>query len=498
VWDKEFFGETLVWRSKGMKMKHLLGGFVACLGLTAAAYAGPFGLTTLSDETQECVDCHKKENPGLYQQWGSSKHYGANVGCYECHMADRSDPDAMKHYGHTISVIVSPKDCARCHESEVEEFLGSHHAKASRILGSLDNVLAEVVEGNRDFKTQGLPDGMSALLANGCTQCHGSQVIVLPDGSLDASGWPNSGIGRRNPDGTEGSCTACHSRHSFSAAQARQPENCGKCHLGPDHPQKEIYEESKHGIAYSANKDKMNLNSPKWVVGEDYWAAPTCATCHMSATRDQPITHDVGMRISWNNRPPLSVRPEVSDAKLGLPGANVPWQTRRQNMQDVCTTCHNQGWVDNFYTQYDALVELYNTKFGGPAKELYGLAKPLRAVQMNFANPIDWSYWEIWHHQGRRARHGASMLGPDYTHWHGLYDVAQEFYMHMVPELKELIENGKASGDPAKVEAADKLEAKLNEVLESSNHSWFIGKMDPEEAARRKKAREEFKARYKK
>ena len=26
-------------------------------------------------------------------------------------------------------------------------------------------------------------------------------------------------------------------------AQARQPETCGKCHLGPDHPQKEIYEE---------------------------------------------------------------------------------------------------------------------------------------------------------------------------------------------------------------------------------------------------------------
>ena len=75
-------------------------------------------------------------------------------------------------------------------------------------------------------------------------------------------------------------CTACHQRHAFSAEQARRPENCGKCHLGPDHPQKEIYEESKHGIAFFANVDAMNLDSPKWIVGEDYTAAPTCATCH--------------------------------------------------------------------------------------------------------------------------------------------------------------------------------------------------------------------------
>ena len=32
----------------------------------------------------------------------------------------------------------------------MQEFVGSHHAKAGRILGSLDNVLAEVVEGNRE------------------------------------------------------------------------------------------------------------------------------------------------------------------------------------------------------------------------------------------------------------------------------------------------------------------------------------------------------------
>mgnify|MGYP001827450268 CR=1 FL=1 len=51
----------------------------------------------MSNETRECVKCHKKHNPGIVQQWGSSKHYGANVGCYECHAADKKDPDAYIH-----------------------------------------------------------------------------------------------------------------------------------------------------------------------------------------------------------------------------------------------------------------------------------------------------------------------------------------------------------------------------------------------------------------
>ena len=265
--------------------------------------AQAIGLRELSRQSKECVDCHRKESPGLYQQWGSSKHYRGNVGCYECHMANEDDPDAIRHYDTNISVIVSPKDCARCHPKEVEEFAGSHHSKGGRIIGSLDNVLAEVVEGNRGMKTMGFPEGVSAAAVNGCWQCHGSQIKVLPDGTLDPATWPNSGIGRINPDGSEGACNACHTRHAFSVAQARHPDTCGKCHMGPDHPQKEIYEESKHGIAFFSNEDAMNLHSEKWIVGEDYFDAPTCATCHMSATKNQEVTHDIGMRISWNNRP---------------------------------------------------------------------------------------------------------------------------------------------------------------------------------------------------
>jgi hypothetical protein len=472
----------------------LLVALALCLSASPAT-AQAIGLREISDATAECVSCHKKESPSLYQQWGASKHYRGNVGCFECHMAQPDDPDAFRHYDRTISVIVSPNDCARCHSKEVEEFSGSHHSKAGRILGSLDNVLAEVVEGNKGLKTEGFPEGVSPAAVSGCWQCHGSQVKVLAGGKLDPATWPNTGIGRINPDGSEGSCSACHSRHTFSVAQARRPENCGKCHMGPDHPQIEIYEESKHGVAFQANVAAMNLDSNKWIVGEDYSAAPTCATCHMSETRNQPVSHDIGMRISWNNRPVVSIRPEDSDAKMGLPGADVPWQQRRHNMKDVCLSCHNSVWVDNFYIQYDGLVEMYNEKYAKPGKALYELAKPLlRPVA--FANKIDFIWFELWHHEGRRARHAASMMGPDYTHWHGTYDLAKNFYSEYVPELEELAEENLHDDDPERVAAAQALLVKLDEILRTDDHKWFLGLMDPAEAARRAEQQAEFKQRY--
>ncbi len=474
-------------------IKHLTL-FIAALLAPLLAPAG-FTLKETSPQSAACVACHKKESAVIYEQWGGSKHFRANVGCFECHTANEKDPDAYDHYGQFIATIVSPKDCARCHEKEVQEFNDSHHAKGARILGSLDNTLAEVVEGNRGFKTSAFPDGVSAAAVNGCWQCHGGEVKVLKSGRLDPATWPNTGIGRINPDGSEGSCTACHSRHAFSAAQARTPDTCGKCHMGPDHPQIEIYNESKHGIAYHANVNKMALDNPKWIVGEDYSAAPTCATCHMSATKDQPVTHDVGLRISWNNRPEISIRPEVGDAKLGLPGANIPWEKRRANMQNVCINCHNANYVSAFYQQYDGLIDLYHGKFAEPGLALYKAVKPLLPGPQ-FSNPVDFTWYEIWHHEGRRARHGVSMMGPDYTHWHGTYEVAKHFYSKYIPELQEVVEKNKDSSDPAKKEAAAKLHKLLEDTLNSDNHKWYLGKMSPEEKARREAQVKEFQKRY--
>ena len=46
-------------------------------------------------------------------------------------------------------------------------------------------------------------------------------------------------------------------------------------------------------------------------------------------------------------------------------------------MKDVCINCHNEKYVDNFYIQYDSLIDLYNEKFARPGLALMALAKPL-------------------------------------------------------------------------------------------------------------------------
>lgn len=403
-----------------------------------------------SGPSQGCVKCHEQKTPTIVAQWAESKHAQLGVSCYECHRAAEGDPDAFRHEGALIATIVTPKDCGGCHKEIAEEFAHSHHAKAASFIGSLDNVLGEVVEGK-----------LAAV--NGCWQCHGSTVAlqkgadgtVLRDKAgkpmIDPATWPNTGIGRVNLDGSTGTCSACHSRHAFQRAMARQPEVCGKCHMGPDHPQMEIYEESKHGIAYRTRQDEMNLKSEKWVVGVDYSAAPTCATCHMSATRGMPVTHDVGARISWTLRPVVSKKLEK-------------WEKRREAMMDVCQGCHAPDFVAAFYKSYDDTVDLWNTKFAQPAQALMAALKEAGKITPTpFDEELEWHFYRLWHHEGRRARMGASMQGPDYTQWHGFFEVAENFYTKFLPGAREL-----AKGVPA-------AERVLGEIDADPRHGWRKG-----------------------
>jgi len=81
-------------------------------------------------ETETCEGCHRLSSPALYQQWAESKHQESDVGCSDCHTADEKDPDAFKHEGAWIATIVSPADCAECHEEEAEQFASSRHSRA--------------------------------------------------------------------------------------------------------------------------------------------------------------------------------------------------------------------------------------------------------------------------------------------------------------------------------------------------------------------------------
>jgi len=363
----------------------------------------------------KCMTCHKELSIGLYNQWYESKHAFHKVTCIDCHGADKSETDAFLHEGSYIATLVTPKDCGKCHTKEAQEVENSYHATAGMILDSQDAYLAHVAGGQ-------------PVAIAGCESCHGAKVKIDPKSSnkLSADSWPNSGIGRINPDGSRGSCNACHTRHAFAKAQARQPEACSKCHLGPDHPQKEVYEESKHGNAYYTHIDDMNLKSDTWVVGIDYFEANTCATCHISATKKQAATHDVGQRIAWTLRPIISEKKD-------------DWEKKRRNMKDVCSACHTRKFVDGHFYQFDAMVTLYDEKFAKPAWDIINIVKKKNLLEnkASFSNKIEWTFWELWHHEGRRARHGAAMMGPDYTWWHGIYEVAQHFYFKFLPEARQ-------------------------------------------------------------
>ncbi|MFH1374161.1 MAG: multiheme c-type cytochrome [bacterium] len=417
-------------------MKRIAGILLLMLSFASLAYADT--APTVAQVAGKCMTCHKEKSPGLYQQWFMSQHAMHKVTCIDCHGAQQGDKDGYMHEGALIATLVTPKDCGACHEKERMEVENSYHAHAGEILESADAYLAHVAGGE-------------PVAITGCESCHGGKVQIDPGSPnmLSRKSWPNSGIGRLNPDGSKGSCNACHTRHSFSIAQARKPEACSKCHLGPDHPQKEVYEESKHGNAYYSHIDKMNIDSDRWVVGIDYFEAPTCATCHLSATTSTAVTHDVGDRISWTLRPPVSKHKDN-------------WQVKRANMKTVCNTCHSSSFPDGHYYQFDALVKLYNEKFAKPAGEIMKIVKERKLMKSPaaFGNKIEWVYWELWHHEGRRARHGAAMMGPDYTWWHGIYDVAQHFYFKLLPEAHKF-------NDPELNAYLDKL------IHDDPMHAWI-------------------------
>ena len=382
----------------------------------------------VSPAGQQCLNCHSSTTPGVVQQWRGSAHAKKNVDCYSCHQASAGDPATFDHYGQRIAVIVSPKYCARCHAQEVEQFDKSHHAKGAQFIGSLDNFLGEIIEG-----------GPAAV--NGCRQCHGSEVKYLGEGKFDADTWPNSGIGRVNPDGSRGTCAACHGRHAFSSAQARQPENCGKCHMGPDHPQIEIYNESKHGIQFRANIAKMNLESRSWVVGKDYSAAPTCATCHMSGFGGAvENTHDVGARLYWELQPPVSVPQWKGPGEVDIVLQRVPDKAQaekgRAEMKKVCYQCHSRQWSDNYLAEFDKVVSDYNMLFARVDKMLQdAYQEGLVSKEFPLDETPEIMHYLIWHHDGRRWRMGASMMGPDWTHWNGAVDAIMNKLGAMMNDL---------------------------------------------------------------
>jgi predicted heme/steroid binding protein len=363
-----------------------------------------------------CLACHGTENPGLVADWKSSVHASVGVDCYICHRAEEAIGLASKNHldydSNPVAVVVSPRTCAGCHPEEATQYAASKHANTLEIIWKVDHWLR---------------DGMNSTVerTTGCYACHGT-VVEIAEGRPKPGTWPNVGVGRKNPDGSLGSCSSCHTRHKFSVVEARKPEACDQCHLGPDHPQIEIYNESKHGTIYHAEGDRWQWSPDdrQWKAGRDF-RAPTCAACHMSGTGDLERSHDVTERLSWETQAALTVRP--ADFKP-FP-AESDWKTERNKMKSVCLQCHSPVWADDHFSNFDRVIEHYNEDYYTPAKDrvesLYEAG--LLSRETYFDEPLEWEFYELWHHEGRRARMGTAMMAPDYAWWHGFYELKHRF-----------------------------------------------------------------------
>ncbi|GBD98984.1 hydroxylamine oxidoreductase precursor [bacterium BMS3Abin07] len=471
---------------------------------TAVSYAAkrpPF-----SPQTEACLGCHKLYTPGIVKDWLTSRHAkitpalalkqpelmrrisaesvprkfsGFAVGCYECHSQHPDKHrDNFEHMGFRINVIVSPNDCRTCHPVEVKQYAGSK--KAHAIENIMDNpvyhTLVSDITGLKEIENGRikLKKPSYYTLQETCLGCHGTKVEVkgmktvsTPIGDISVPNlthWTNQGVGRENPDGSFGACTACHPRHGFSIEVARKPYTCAQCHLDPDVPAWNVYKESKHGNLFFSKGYEWNFSAVPWTVGKDF-TAPTCAACHNSllVSPDGQViaqrTHDFGARL-WVRLfgliyavpQPKSGNTTIIRNKDGLPlpatFLNEPAsgylidkaeQKKRYNvMTGICKGCHSTDWVNDHFAKLDNTIKETNEMTLAATKLMIDAWD--RGIE-DRSNPFDENIEMMWVKQwlfySNAVRYASAMTGaPDYTAfklgWWGL--------THNLQQMKDMIE----------------------------------------------------------
>ena len=361
----------------------------------------------------KCAECHARMQYSVVHEYEMSAHAKKGVNCLDCHQPAEGQ-QKKEHHGFVISTHLTAGNCRSCHEGIYQEFLRSRHAAPSwaAIYGE-KGLSPQQVNFSEQFQPGGTrrpphpfvkAEGSSAM-ASGCEQCHS--------------------IGKPNDDGTIGTCTECHSRHTSSVAFARLPSTCAQCHMGPDHSQIEIYNESKHGVMFAAQRQLLKLDaSPKSLTTRDMFV-PTCATFHMSGINGLKVTHNPSDRLSWY------LANAVSEKRPNYLMAQT-------NMKQVCEQCHTAALIDRVYTQAEQVVASTNTKVLAAKNIVDGLHKDGLLGDQPFSNPIDFTYFDLWHYDGRTSKHGAFMGGADFVQWHGNYGLLQKTVdlQHEADELR--------------------------------------------------------------
>jgi hypothetical protein len=441
----------------------------------------------LSEATETCLGCHESLHPGMVADWRRSLHARVSpaealkrkklerkvsaekvpdrlaktaVGCAECHtLSPEKHKDSFDHNDYKVHTVVTPEDCATCHAVEARQY-GQNimsHAYGNLTKNPVFQDLVNTSNGTCDFekgKTSLSPPDVKTS-ADSCLYCHGTAVEVKGTKSRETdmgemtfpvlSGWPNQGVGRLNPDGSLGSCAACHARHQFSMAMARKPYTCSECHKGPDVPAYKVYQVSKHGNIHSSLGKEWNFASVPWKVGADF-TAPTCAACHVSLlvnAEGEVIverTHRMNDRSPWRifgviyaHPHPKSPDTTVIRNKAGLPLPTeltgepaadflidaTEMAKRRKTMKKVCLACHSRQWVDGQWTRFENTLETTNRKTLTATKILLaawekGAARGLAQKDSIFNEAIEKKWVEQWLFFANSTRFASAMAGADY------------------------------------------------------------------------------------
>ncbi|HMK35030.1 MAG TPA: multiheme c-type cytochrome [Desulfomonilaceae bacterium] len=491
--------------------------FVPCTGLLCAVHGQA---AALSSASEECIGCHSTTTPAMVADWKKSRHasitpaealkkpelqrrvsaekipenlMGHAVGCAECHMLNpETHKDVFSHNDRKVHLTVTPKDCTTCHAAEAVQYEKNmmSHARSNLANNPLFVKLEKSINGVQSLKdmktTVGEPDEMTG--ADSCYVCHGTVLEVKGKKTRDTdagemefpvlAGWPNQGVGRLNPDGSNGSCSACHPRHQFSIHMARKPYTCSKCHKGLDVPAYKAYSVSTHGALFYSLKDEWKFSEIPWTVGKDF-TAPTCAGCHVSlvvSTEGDVVakrTHQMNDRLPWRvlgliyahphpKSPDTSIIRNKDGQPLptaldGTPAAEFlisPEEQieRRTTLQKVCQSCHAKDWVNGHWERFENTIRTSN-EMTRTATEIIQKAwdEKLADNTSLFDETVEKLWVEQWLFFANNTRFASAMLGSD----HGVFSDGRwsmsKNVQHMLDHL-QFLRGTKSKAGPAPIE----------------------------------------------
>lgn len=380
----------------------------------------------------------------MVADWKLSKHAAVGVGCTTCHGEGEHDAYDMGR----IDKIPTPETCRVCHPTQVDQFSSGKHALAWVAMNAMPSIHAQPVA---------LTEGMK-----GCGGCH--KIGLKDENAILALKETGAGFGLA-------SCDACHTRHLFSAEEARQPQACQTCHMGMDHAQWEMYSTSKHGVRYLLKQIGILPESA---------AAPTCQTCHMSegnhevrtawgflALRTDGLAPYPGESDEWwadrvtilqaigvldpegNPTARLDLVAEAQIARLSAEEFDV----EREKMVQVCTGCHAQSFVlselakgDDLIREGDRLMaEAIRIVAGlyqdGILEKPEGYAYPFPDLLTfhDAPTPLEQILFRMHLEYRQRLFQGAFHNNPDYSLWYGWSKMQQALaeIRYMAGEMRE-------------------------------------------------------------